>query len=271
MTKTRIATWLSGAAVLITACSTVAADDTPPETAAPITAISVTSSSITPETTTAPALTSSAMPTTSMLPVPPPTTIPPLPTTTTQPPGFEYTVAAVTADTVADSWREGCPLHWDELSLLTLRYWNFKGESVIGEMVTNTSVVNDVVAAFRGLYDIGFPIERIALVDDYGGDDKAAMRANVTSSFNCRYVDGTERWSNHAFGLAIDINPLINPWAREGNVLPLEGTQYADRENPLPGMLNVGDEAILIFERVGWSWGGVWSSADYMHFSKPGN
>ena len=190
---------------------------------------------------------------------------------TTSPPTFAFTVEPVTRETVRATWNEECPLHFDELSLLTLTYWNFEEEVTTGRLVTNTAVVDDVVAAFAGLFEIGFPIERLALVDEYDGDDKAAMRANVTSSFNCRYVDGTERWSNHAFGLAIDINPLINPWAREGNVLPLEGTQYADRGVVLPGMINIGDAAITVFSKLGWSWGGVWQSADYMHFSQPGN
>ncbi|MDJ0925668.1 MAG: M15 family metallopeptidase [Acidimicrobiia bacterium] len=192
-------------------------------------------------------------------------------TTTSLPPVFQYDVSPVTAETVWASWREGCPLHFDQLSLLTLTYWDFDGSVATGPMVINSAVVPDVVAAFEGLFDIGFPIERIELVDAYDGDDKAAMRANVTSGFNCRYVDGTESWSNHAFGLAVDINPLLNPWAREGNVLPLEGEPYTAREPALPGMINLGDEAVAIFEEVGWSWGGVWQSADYMHFSRPGN
>ncbi len=225
----------------------------PPMTAAPtveegpVTAASETTTTTSTTTTTAPAA------------------------TTTLPPVFEYSVAPVTTETVYASWREGCPLPVEQLSLLTLTYWDFAGNVQQGPMVVNTAVVDDVATVFENLFDIGFPIERIALVDEYGGDDKAAMRANVTSSFNCRFVDGTERWSNHAFGLAIDINPLINPWAREGNVLPLEGEPYTDRELDLPGMINLGDEAVRIFEEVGWSWGGVWQSADYMHFSRPGN
>ena len=191
--------------------------------------------------------------------------------TTTLPPVFEYEVAPVTAEIVHATWREDCPLHFDQLSLLNMTYWDFDGNVTRGPMVVNSAVVSDVVEAFAGLFDIGFPIERMQLVDDYGGDDKAAMRANVTAGFNCRFVDGTDRWSNHAFGLAVDINPLINPWAREGNVLPLEGAPYTNRGLDLPGMINLGDEAITIFEEVGWSWGGVWQSADYMHFSSPGN
>lgn len=177
----------------------------------------------------------------------------------------------MTAETVWATWREGCPVHFDEMSLLSLTYWNLDGEVANGPLVINTAVAEDVVAAFAGLFEIGFPIERVALVDDYGGDDKAAMRANVTSGFNCRFVDGTERWSNHAFGLAVDINPLLNPWAREGNVLPVEGTQYADRDIVLPGMINAGDAAVTVFADVGWTWGGAWKTADYMHFSQPGN
>ena len=71
--------------------------------------------------------------------------------------------------------------------------------------------------------------------------------------------------------MAVDINPLINPWAREDNVLPLEGEPYTNHELDLPGMINLGDQAIAVFQEVGWTWGGTWQSADYMHFSKPGN
>ena len=141
----------------------------------------------------------------------------------------------MTAGTVWATWREGCPVSYEELSLLTLTHWGFDGNVATGEMAINTAVAADVVAAFEGLFDIGFPIERIELVDNYGGDDKAAMAANVTSGFNCRFVDGTDRWSNHAFGLAVDINPLINPWARAGNVLPIEGEPYTDRTLGLTG------------------------------------
>ena len=270
MRKTVSTTGLAIAALIFAACGSVAATETPPETAA-VTTTAVASETLeSPSTTVATA--GEPAPKTA-LPDPPATTEPPLPTTTTTtlPPPFEYTVSPDTADTVSKTWREESPLHWEELSLVTIRYWNFHEKSVVGEMVVNSAVVDEVVTAFGGLYDIGFPIEKVALVDEYDGDDKAAMRDNVTSSFNCRYVDGTDRWSNHAFGLAVDINPLINPWAREGNVLPLEGTPFADRSAPIPGMINVGDQAIKIFESVGWSWGGVWSSADYMHFSGPGN
>jgi len=260
-------------ALALAACGIGGASDAPPEAVA-LTSLPVVT------TTTEPTAPTEAVagkqPNTIIhhtLPVPPVTTTPPLPTTTTPyEPEFEYAIHPVTEETVALTWHEDCPLHWDELTMITLSYWDFMGRPAEGRMVVNTAIVDDVVTIFERLYEIKFPIERIALVDDYGGDDKEAMRNNVTSSFNCRYVDGTERWSNHAFGLAIDINPLINPWARQDNVLPLEGTRYAwDRDDPIPGMINVGDRAVTIFENAGWSWGGVWGSADYMHFSKPGN
>jgi hypothetical protein len=228
-----------------------------------------------PATTQAPPTTApptTAAPTTTPTTLPPPTTAAPTTTsTTTLPPVFAWSIEPVTADVVWATWRDDCPLHFDELSLLTLSYWNFEGEVATGQMTINSAVAGDVVTAFEELFAVRFPIERIALVDDYGGDDKAAMAANVTSGFNCRFVDGTERWSNHAFGLAVDINPLLNPWARPSDVLPVEGEPYVDREQSLPGMINTGDVPITIFEQVGWSWGGVWQSADYMHFSKPGN
>ncbi len=252
-------------AIAVGACGTGGASEAPPETIALTTLapIETTTTTDPPGLKAAPA---------HHLPVPPATTVPPLPTTTTTPPPpeFEYAIWPVTEETVSLSWREGCPVHWEKLTMLTLSYWNFDGRPVKGRMVVNTAVVDDVLTVFEKLFNMRFPIERIALIDDYNGDDKAAMRSNITSGFNCRLVDGTESWSRHALGLAIDINPLINPWAREGNVLPVEGTRYADgRDKPIPGMINSGDRVISIFEQVGWAWGGVWSSADYMHFFKP--
>lgn len=255
--------------VLATACTTSGVDSAASTTTSVVAAKSPATSLV----TTTMATTTTGNPTATTTSTAPPTTTTTTlsATTTTLPPVFSFSIAPMTEDVVWASWREGCPLHFSELSLLTLSYWDFDGQVATGQLAINSAVAPDVITAFEGLFAAHFPIERIELVDEYGGDDKAAMAANVTSGFNCRFVDGTDRWSNHAFGLAVDINPLINPWAREGNVLPTEGEQYADRTIPIPGMINAGDEAIAIFEEVGWSWGGVWQSADYMHFSKPGN
>jgi len=254
-----------GAIVAIVILGAGCANDVAEETLA--TDTTTTASSLPEDVATPPISTVDRdAPTATPVPVPPPTT-----TTKPSPPAFEYSVEPVTEQTVALTWREECPLHYSELSLLTLTYWNLEGRPVKGKMVINAAVVEDVITAFRDLFAIGFPIERMALVDDYGGDDNEAMAANVTSGFNCRYVDGTEHWSDHAYGLAIDINPLLNPWERDGDVLPVEGTRYTDRGDPVPGMINLGDPIVDILADVGWSWGGVWTSADYMHFSRPGN
>lgn len=256
MRRISLSAMLGALVVAAAGCGPVEAAN-PPDPPPAVTALPPVTTQTVPPTTVGPTTTS---------PTPSSTT-----TTTTLPPVFESNIEPVTRDVVWASWREECPLDFAELSLLTLTYWDFDGEVARGQLAINSAVAKEVVAAFEGLFEIGFPIETIQLVDDYGGDDKAAMRANVTSGFNCRFVDGTDRWSNHAFGLAVDINPLINPWAREGNVLPAEGEPYTNREPALPGMINLGDEPIAIFEDLGWTWGGVWQSADYMHFSRPGN
>lgn len=249
----RIATCL--AALILASCS--AADGAGEITAPPLTSLAPFATSM-PTTTIITATT--VAPTTS-------TTM----TSTTMSPAFEATIEPVTEDIVWATWREDCPLHFSALSLLTMTYWTADGTVATGQMTINSSVAGDVVTAFGQLFEMRFPIERMALVDDYNGDDKAAMAANVTSGFNCRFVDGTERWSNHAFGLAVDINPLVNPWVRDETALPIAGAAYIDREMALPGMIHVGDDIIAVWEGVGWSWGGTWQSPDYMHFSQPGN
>lgn len=146
-----------------------------------------------------------------------------------------------------------------------------EGAARVGELVVNVDVADDVVAVFETLFEAGFPIERMELVDVFGGDDLASMRANNTSAFNCRYVDGTTRWSEHAYGRAIDINPLLNPWIRGATVSPPEGERYSDRSLEMPGMIHDGDVVVDAFAAIGWEWGGTWrTSKDYQHFSASG-
>ena len=106
----------------------------------------------------------------------------------------------------------------------------------------------------------------------YQADDQASMRANNTSAFNCREIDGRPgTWSQHSYGRAVDVNPLVNPWVRGSQVDPPEGAPYADRSARVPGGLYAGDDAIAAFAAVGWEWGGNWSgSKDYQHFSANG-
>ncbi len=132
--------------------------------------------------------------------------------------------------------------------------------------------LHEAVEIFRDLFDAGFPIERMQLVADYGADDLESMLANNTSGFNCRFVEGTQRWSEHAFGQAIDLNPLINPWVRGSVVSPAAGAEFADRSIENTGGLYAGSAAVAAFEDAGWIWGGSWeSSKDYQHFSTSGS
>lgn len=172
---------------------------------------------------------------------------------------------------VGVSWREGCPVPLEHLRYLTVSHVDMDGAVRTGELVVHQDVVEPVLGAMRDLYEMGFPITQMRLVADFGGDDDASMRADNTSAFNCRTIAGTDRWSNHAYGQAIDINPLRNPYVRGGSVDPPEGAAYADRSNRRPGMLHAGSPAVAAFTDRGWDWGGSWSSGqDYQHFSATG-
>ena len=117
----------------------------------------------------------------------------------------------------------------------------------------------------------GFLIERITPIEDFNGDDDASMAANNTSAFNCRDITGQPgRFSNHSWGRAIDINPLINPYVKGDKVYPPEGRKYLNREVEAPGLINSGSYVVKRFLKAGWKWGGDWTNLkDYQHFEKP--
>lgn len=170
------------------------------------------------------------------------------------------------------SWRPGCPVGLDELALLEVDHHDFDGQVRRGRLVVHTSVAGDVLQAFRALFDTGFPLQEVELVDAYGADDDASMAANNTSAFNCRVVAGTTRWSQHAYGRAVDLNPVQNPWVRDDAVEPPAGREYLDRTDVRTGMVVRPGPAVAAFETIGWGWGGDWrSSKDYQHFSATGS
>ena len=173
---------------------------------------------------------------------------------------------------IAGTWRAECPVTLDELRLLTLSYWDNDGVVRTGEMVVHADHVAATLRVFESLFDARFPIERMELIDRFAGDDNASMRANNTSAFNCREIDGRPGvWSQHAYGGAIDINPLVNPWVRGDRVDPPEGAPYANRDQEVPGLIQPGDVVTEAFTAVGWSWGGDWTETlDYQHFSHNG-
>jgi len=171
------------------------------------------------------------------------------------------------------SYGENCDVPFEDLRYIRVLHKNFKGETQLGEMIVNKSVAEDVVDIFKELYDADYKIERMVLVDEYNADDNASMEANNSSAFNFRFIDGTTKRSSHSDGLAIDINPRYNPYVRtidgKHNVLPENGTEYADRSIDNPYYIRKDDVCYKAFTKRGFSWGGEWkNSKDYQHFQK---
>jgi D-alanyl-D-alanine carboxypeptidase-like protein len=185
-------------------------------------------------------------------------------------PRFESTISPVTKIDLRHSWRPGCPVGPSQLRRLEVSYWGFDRRRRMGSIVVRSSEARDVVSVFRRLYAARFPIRRLRLVEAYKGSDDASMAADNTSGFNCRRVPGSTRWSAHAYGLAIDVNPLENPFVHDRIVEPPGGRRFLDRSNRRRGMVVAGDVANRAFAAMGWSWGGRWSSPDYQHFSATG-
>jgi hypothetical protein len=189
-----------------------------------------------------------------------------------QPP-FSHSVSRVTADQLPYSWRPGCPVAPAQLRRVRLSYWSFDGRAHTGALIVNVSAVGDVVRVFRRLYKARFPIRRLRPIDAYHGVDERSLAADNTAGFNCRYVigPGPKRWSVHAYGLAIDVNPIENPYLERGRVHPRAGRAYLNRQDIRPGMAYRGGALVNAFSAVGWQWGGRWTaSPDYQHFSKTG-
>lgn len=179
--------------------------------------------------------------------------------------------AATRALLTGSSWRSGCPVTLDELRLLRFVHAGFDGRERWGLLVLHRDVVSEVGQALQHVREAGFPIRQARLIDRFGGDDDASMAADNTSAFNCRPVAGTTRWSEHAWGRAVDINPVENPWVDGDRVAPPAGSAFTDRGDVRPGMVVDGDEVTTAFDAIGWSWGGRWhSSRDYQHFSASG-
>jgi D-alanyl-D-alanine carboxypeptidase len=170
------------------------------------------------------------------------------------------------------SWRPGCPVTPRRLRIVTVSHWDFAGRVRQGQLIVRVDQARKVVQAFRAIFAAAFPIRRMRLVEAYGSSDRRSMAADNTSGFNCRRVEGSDSWSAHAYGLAIDVNPLENPYVRAGKVLPPRGRAYVDRTQTEPGMIHPGDVLVRAFRTIGWKWGGNWRSLkDYQHFSATGS
>jgi hypothetical protein len=172
---------------------------------------------------------------------------------------------------IGRSWHEGCPVPLRDLRLIRLTYLGFDDAPHRGRLVVNRAWAAEIVEVFASLYEERFPIHRVRLVDRYDADDRESMRHDNTSAFNCRYVSGTTTWSQHAYGRAIDLNPVENPYVSGSHVSPRRGRRFLDRSDVRPGMIVERDPVWWAFDRVGWEWGGTWTSAqDYQHFSSNG-
>ena len=192
-----------------------------------------------------------------------------------------FTVSTLDDATIARMRGKSLPAGKEEWARETLRYVNVlhvgtDGKTRIGELVCNKMIADDLRSIFLALYRQHYKIERIVLVDEYGGDDDASMRANNTSCFNYRCVPGTTRLSNHGRGLAIDVNPFYNPWVRGQKVDPATARPFAynrtssavRKKSPVP-IITTSDVCYKEFHSHGFTWGGAWrSSKDYQHFEK---
>ncbi|WP_424215782.1 M15 family metallopeptidase (plasmid) [Streptomyces sp. BI20] len=181
-------------------------------------------------------------------------------------------VTSVPAAKLGASHHAGCPVSPGRLRLISMNHWGFDGKVHRGELIVRDTVVQDVLGVFGAAFTAKFPIRRMRVMAEYGGDDVKAMNADNTSAFNCRAVTGVpDRLSRHSYGDAIDVNPLENPYVDvNGRVYPDGGEKYLKRSTRRPGMIFSGDAVNKAFAKAGWRWGGRWSPPDYQHFSRTG-
>ena len=169
------------------------------------------------------------------------------------------------------SYKEDCTVPLEDLRYLHLMHIGFDNESHEGEMIVNKYIAGDVLEIFKELYEAGYPIEKIRLVDEYGADDELSMEDNNSSCFNFRFISHTTRVSKHGLGLAVDINTLYNPYVKEVNgavsIEPSNAAAYVDRSADFEYKITHEDLAYRLFTEHGFEWGGDWTnSKDYQHF-----
>jgi hypothetical protein len=197
-------------------------------------------------------------------------------------PRFDASIQALPAPVEAQleesgAWRRGCPTPLAGLRLLTVSHWGFDRQAHTGQLVVNERAAAPLAKAFRRLFALRFPIRHLRLDDAYG-PGRAAPDGDISGSFDCSEAvpspcdpDAETGWSNHAYGLAVDINPIENPYTCGGRVFHPASRPYLDRSRLRRGM--VTPEVVRAFRSVGWGWGGEWagSTKDYTHFSASGN
>lgn len=209
---------------------------------------------------------------------PPPPTATPRPSAATTlsatapSPAAVATIHPVTAAELGASWRPGCPVGPAQLRRIDIDHIGFDGRPRRGELIVNQDLAPQVIALFAELYRLRYPIEKVNTVERYpAAADELSMEDNNTSAFNCRGIPGSDHWSQHAYGRAIDLNPLFNPAVTGHGIFePKNAAPYLDRSRPDPALLHSGDPAVHVFTDRGWQWGGYWRSPiDYQHFELP--
>ncbi|MFN8033330.1 MAG: M15 family metallopeptidase [Mycobacterium sp.] len=196
-----------------------------------------------------------------------PTAAPDTIRTATQPRG--PVVQPVTATELGATWHPDCPVAPEQLRRVELDYVGFDNQIHRGALVVNEDVAAEVIAIFADLQRQRYPIAEMQTVDHYPkADDELSMEDNNTSAFNCRPMPSGRSWSLHAYGRAIDLNPLLNPYiTTSGDLQPRTAGRYLDRTRRDPGILHAGDPAVRAFTDRGWTWGGSWHNPiDYQHF-----
>jgi len=169
------------------------------------------------------------------------------------------------------SFKEDCTVPREELRYLHVLHKDLSGQTHEGEMIVNKHIADEVLDVFCQLYEADYPIEKIHLVDEYNADDELSMEDNNSSAFNFRFISHTTRVSKHGLGLAIDINPLYNPYIKvvdgERILEPITAEAYVDRSKEFDYKIDENDLAYKLFTGIGLEWGGSWESAkDYQHF-----
>ena len=190
--------------------------------------------------------------------------------------GFKGSIApispALATKMTGVSWRPGCPVPLRDLRVVTATHRGFDERDLTGRLIVHRDVAAQILGVLRRLHADGFPIRRMVPIDAYGGSDFRSIEADNTSAFNCRFVDGTSRYSEHAYGRAIDVNPIENPYVtRSGTTSHPASRRYVRRTPFRPGMAVEGRALVRAFDAIGWGWGGRWSGVkDYQHFSASG-
>lgn len=187
---------------------------------------------------------------------------------------FHSTTGPVTPairERMGETWSPACPVGLADLRYLTVSFRGFDGAAHTGELVLAASEAEDVVSVFRALFAADYPIEEMRLPTTADLEAEPTGDGNDTAALVCRATRGATSWSAHAYGLAIDVNPFLNPYSKGEVVLPERASAYLDRSRTQPGIIHPGDLVVREFARIGWSWGGSWSSLkDYQHFTATG-